>query len=802
MIGKTISHYKILEKLGEGGMGVVYKAEDTKLRRTVALKFLPHHLSISNEDNARLLNEAQMTAKLNHPHICTIYDIEEADEAKFIAMEFVDGVTLRTKIKDTGLSIEEAINYAIQIGEALEEAHAKGIIHRDIKPDNIMINSKNQIKVMDFGIAKLKEGLGVTRTMSTSGTVSYMAPEQLSNSKIDGRADIFSLGVLFYEMLSGRLPFRGEHHASMMYSLMNEEPEPINKYLTEVSSEMLHVLNRALEKDPGDRYQHIDDMVSELRRVQKQSNRVSHQTLGETSVYPSGGKTNELTDIEHTTSGIRKTIQSQKRIRLLVGLGIILVLLIAGFIGYTSFFGKHQSIDSIAVLPFENVGADPNTEYLSDGITESLINTLSQLSNLTVMSRSSVFHYKGKDIDPQKIGKELGVKAVLAGRVTQRGDNLQISTELVNVSNNTHIWGEQYNKKLSDILAVQEDISKEISQKLSLKLIDEDEKKLTKRSTENTEAYQLYLKGRYQTSLWTPDGARKGLDYLQRAVELDPDFALGYAGLGKGYYDGSGILFPHTEGMPKAREFLEKALSLDDNLQEAHLYLGVVKMFYDWDWKGAEKEYKRAIELKPNDAEAHSWHAYYRMIIERKSDDALIEAKGVLDLDRRSFLANYFVGTILYYTKQYDSALNQFQNMVDLDIDPALDELYMADCYAEQKRYDEALALLERNATKYGRTNDNLFALGRVYAKIGKKSEAQEIISELHTREKKQFVRALYFVEIYIELGELVHAFDALQKAYEQRDEQLVELSVNPLYDPIRNDPRFKELVKKVGLPE
>ncbi|MCX6173794.1 MAG: protein kinase [Ignavibacteriales bacterium] len=800
MIGNIILHYKILEKLGEGGMGVVYKAEDTKLKRIVALKFLPHHLSISNEDNARLLNEAQMTAKLNHPHICTVHDIEEADEERFIVMEFVDGVTLRKKIKENNLTIEESVNYAIQIGEALEEAHSQGVVHRDIKPDNIMINSKNQIKVMDFGIAKLKEGLGVTRTMSTSGTVSYMAPEQLSNSKIDGRADIFSLGVLFYEMLSGRLPFRGEHHASMIYSLMNEEPEPINKYLTEVSSEMLHVLNRALEKDPGDRYQHIDDMVSELRRVQKQSARVSRRTIGETSVHTSGEKTTETLNIERNTSETNHKIQSQKRIRLLIGLGIILVLLIAGFIGYTSFFGKHQSIDSIAVLPFENVGADPNTEYLSDGITESLINTLSQLSNLTVMSSSSVFHYKGKDIDPQKAGKELGVKAVLRGRVTQRGDNLQISTELVNVSNNSHIWGEQYNKKLSDILTVQEEISKNISQKLSLKLIDEDEKKLTKHSTENTEAYQLYLKGRFHWNKRNTDHLEKAVNYFNLAIEKDPGYALAYAGLASTYsllpeYSGK----PPKDFIPKAEKAAMKAMELDATLAEPHAALGY-NMNNQWDWKGAEREYKRAIELDPNYPTAHHW---YGEILEQqgKLEEALSEIKRAQELDPLSPIIATLAGGVLYYMRHYDQAIEQIKKVLELDQNFLYVHVFLGNIYVQQNKFDEAISEHQKVRQIVG--SDDPFGLGNLgyaYARSGKKNEAIKVLNQLFEFSKKGYTLSNQIAMVYAGLDDKDQAFEWLEKGYNEQNRNLGFLKVHPMWDNLRSDSRYTTLLKKMGL--
>jgi serine/threonine protein kinase len=438
MIGTTISHYEILDKLGEGGMGVVYKAHDTKLDRLVAMKFLPHHLTLNEAEQARFLQEARAASALNHPNVCTIYDIKEENNQQFIVMEFVDGTTMKQKVPIRKL--QDALTFAVQIGEALREAHGKGIVHRDIKCENIMVNSKNHVKVMDFGLAKLKGSLKQTKTSSTAGTLAYMAPEQIQGGEVDARSDIFSFGVVLFEMITGHMPFRGEHEAAMMYSILNEEPETVLMGRPDSPPDIDRIIHRALEKDPEDRYQHIDDAVSELRKVQKQTTRVTH---------PSGATSPETTPTGRVSAGAGSPLHAKSRTRRLAALATFLVLLAAGAIGYVTLFVKHQSIDSIAVLPFENAGAEPNSEYLGDGIAESLINTLSRLSNLSVMSSSAVSHFKGKDIDPQKAGKDLGVKAVLRGRVTQRGDNLQISAELVDVSNNTHIWGQQYTRILS-----------------------------------------------------------------------------------------------------------------------------------------------------------------------------------------------------------------------------------------------------------------------------------------------------------------------------------------------------------------
>jgi serine/threonine protein kinase/tetratricopeptide (TPR) repeat protein len=799
MIGQTISHYKILEKLGEGGMGVVYKAQDMKLDRIVALKFLPHRLTANEIEKARFLQEAKAASALNHPNVCTIYDIKEENNQQFIVMEFVDGTTIKQKLPIQKL--QDALSYALQIGEALHEAHSKGIVHRDIKAENIMVNLKNQIKVMDFGLAKLKGSLKLTKTSSTVGTLAYMAPEQIQGGEVDARSDIFSFGVVLFEMLTGHMPFRGEHEAAMMYSILNEEPESVEKHRQDISSEIDRIIRRALEKDPEDRYQHIDDMVSELRRVQKQSARVSRRTLGDTHDHPSDGKTTESPSFEHITSKTLHKIQSQKRIRSLIGLVIIVVLLVAGFLGYISFFGKHVSIDSIAVLPFENVGADPNTEYLSDGITESLINTLSQLSNLSMRSRTSVFHYKGKDVDPLKAGKELGVKAVLVGRVTQRGDNLEISTELVDVSNTNHIWGAQYNKKLSDILNVQEEISKEISQALSLKLIGEEEKKLTKRFTENTEAYQLYLKGRFYWNKRTAEDLQKAVDYFNQAIAKDPGYALAYAGLASVYAVFSDYSdLPAKDFISKTEMAARKALEFDATLAEPHAALGMIKNNYQWDWEGAEKEFKQAIKLDPKNPTAHHWYSNC-LECQGKLEEALIEGKQAQELDPLSSIININVADDLYMMQHNDLAVEELNKAIELDPSfPGLHE-QLGRVYAQQGKFDEAIIELQKVRKIVGEKNTfSLGCIGNVYARAGKKVEATKILNELLELSKQGYALAVEIAGVYCGLGDKGKAFEWLEKGYEEHNSNLQYLKVDHEWDNLHSDPRYNALLKKIGL--
>ncbi|MCX6143519.1 MAG: protein kinase [Ignavibacteriales bacterium] len=799
MIGQTISHYKIVEKLGEGGMGVVYKAHDTTLDRDVALKFLPAHVSVSEETKARFLQEAKAAAALNHAHICTIHGIEEADSSLFIVMEYIEGGTLREKLPFP--KVNDALSIAIQIGEALQEAHSKGIVHRDIKADNVMLTSKGQAKVMDFGLAKLKGTLKLTKTSSTVGTLAYMAPEQIQGGEINHRSDIFSFGVLLFEMLTGKLPFRGEHEAAMMYSILNEQPDPLQKHLPDVSSELVHVLNRSLEKDPEDRYQHVDDMVSELRRVQKQSARVSRTPLGEMSTRPSDRKTPETHEIDHAPPGHRSTDHPQKRARQFIVLGTIVFLILVGFIGYVAFFGRHQSIDSIAVLPFTNVGADPNTEYLSDGITESLINTLSQLSNLTVMSRSSVFQFKNKEIDPQKAGKELGVKAVLVGRVTQRGDNLQISTELVDVSNNSHIWGEQYNKKLSDIFTVQEGISKDISQRLSLKLVGEDEKKLAKRYTESAEAYQYYLKGRFHWNKRNGDDLQKAVEYFKQAIEKDPGYALAYAGLASTY-----AVLPEYSGLAatgfisKTETAARKALELDATLAEPHAALGLIKYAYQWDWQDADREFMRAIELDPNSPTTHHWYSN-SLENQGKLQEALAEIKRAQELDPLSPVITNNVGEILAYMQHYDLATEQFNKALELDPNQPGLHGTIAFVHTQQGRFDEAITELEKARQIVGANSPYVLGdLGYVYAKAGKKAEAIRNLDQLLEFSKHGYMVAVQIAGVYVGLGDAEKAFEWLEKGYNEHNTQLSYLKIDPLWSNLRSDSRYFVLLKKIRL--
>ncbi len=794
LVGQTVSHYRILEKLGEGGMGVVYKAEDLKLTRTVALKFLPLGLSAQEPERARFLQEARAAAVLSHANICTVYDIQEHSGQQFIVMEYIEGKTLKREIESRELKIEDCLRYGIQIGEGLQEAHSKGIVHRDIKAENIMVSTKGQVKVMDFGLAKLKGSLKLTRTSSTVGTLAYMAPEQLQGGEVDARSDIFSFGALLFEMLTGRLPFKGEHEAAMMYSILNEPADSLLKYRPDAPADLERIINRALEKEPEDRYQHVDDMVSELRRIQKQSGRVSRAPLAAMKAPgapPASPAAQAVSDI-----------QARKRVnRTLLAGGIVAGAAIIAVAAYFLFFTPHRAIDSLAVLPFVNTSADPNTEYLSDGLTESLINGLSRLSNLSVMSRSSVFHYKGKDTDPQVAGRELGVKAVLTGRVTQRGDDLIVSTELVDVSNNHHIWGDQYNRKVADILSVQDEISREITKNLSVTLSGEEEKKLAKRSTENVDAYQLYLKGIFHWNKRKADDLLKAAGYFQQAIDIDPNYALAYAALASTY-----ALLPEYSGrnpkemIPKAEAAAQRAVELDPTLAEPHAVLGLIAEAFRWDWDGAEREFQRAIELNPNYPTTYHWYSVV-LRTEGKLEQSLTATKRAQELDPLSLVIAWNVAETLFLMKRNDEGLEQIRKMLELDPNFSGTHRLLGLQYARMGRYPEAIQELQTVRHIVGPDDSyGLEVLGYVYAKSGQKEEAVKILNRLIALSKQGSSLSTEIAMVYTGLGEKEKALAWLERACDGRSTTVTTINVDPEWDTLRGDPRFTGLLKKMGL--
>jgi serine/threonine-protein kinase len=795
MVGTTISHYKILEKLGEGGMGVVYKAEDTKLKRIVALKFLPMHLSASEHDKARFIQEAQAASALNHPNVCTVHDIQDRDGQIFIVMEYVDGQTLREKIRTASglLSIQEVFLIASQIVNALADAHEKGIVHRDIKSENIMVTAKQQVKVMDFGLAKFKGALKLTRTASTVGTLAYMSPEQIQGEEADFRSDMFSFGVLLFELLTGKLPFRGEHEAAMMYSIVNEPPEPVSKYRNDVPPEFVAVIQRLLAKNPESRYARTEDLQHDLRESVHASGEITHDSghrlpgKGSATISAPTGATGKL---------FRKRY---------VLVGVVALLLVLGYFLFPLRQTQETArIDSIAVLPFRNMSGDPNMEYLSDGITENLINALSRLQTMRVIPRSTVFHYKGKDDDAQKIGNELHVRAVLTGRVVQRGDDLNIQLELIDVQRQSQLWGDQYTQKSSQLLAVQDQMTRAVAAQLQVS--GEVEKTLRKRSTENTEAYQLYLKGRYYIDKRSVVGFTKAIQYFQQALDLDPNFALAYTGLGDcydllglGIYNGS----PPGESLPKAKAALEKAFQLDSTLGEAYTTRAHLNHSFEWDWPRAEHDFRRAIELSPRYGSAHVFYAVYLNAMGRRTE-AMEQFVIAQQMEPLSLPINTWLGIEYYYGKEYDKSLEQLRKTLDIDPTFLNGHYFIAWVYLAKNMTSDAVREM-RYANEQSGGNPVMLA-GLVYALAhdGQKAKAKVYLDTLLAESKKRFISPHNLAIGYLGVGDTAQFYHALGEAVDDHSfiVSVAVLRVDPFFDFARRDPRFISLWKKTGLPE
>ncbi len=663
MIGQIISHYKILEKLGEGGMGVVYKAQDTKLKRIVALKFLPHHVNATSEEQARFLQEAQAAATLNHPNVCIIYDIKEEQQQQFIVMEYVDGVTLRKKLAGGPLKIEDAIGYALQAGDALLEAHGKEIVHRDIKAENIMVNSKNQIKVMDFGLAKLKGSLKLTKTSSTVGTLAYMAPEQIQGGEVDARSDIFSFGVVVFEMLTGRLPFRGEHDAAMMYSILNEEPESIHQYLPDASPEIIHIMSKSLDKNPDDRYQSVSEMIVDLRRVKRDSTKV-YRTTTPASAKPTASVSFPL----HTSVRPKKT--------LFIGAGVT-VLVIAALLFILQPWQtqkQHTGRKALAVLPFENQG-DPEKEYFADGITDEITSRLSTLSGLDVIARSSAREYKKTTKSLKQIGEELGVDYILMGTVRWSGgkdQRVRVNPELIRVSNTLQTWSQPFEATFSDAFAIQANIAQQVAQVLDVKLLSPEITALEQKLTSNAEAYDYYLKGiEYDDRSSSRADREIAIEQFERAIALDPTFAAAYARLARVHAGMYWFYYDRTkERVAKSRIAAEKALALAPNLPVSHESMGWYHYHTKLDYNSALKEFSVAIELQPNNPNVSYGMAAVFRRQGNMSESVKHWRKAVEGSPRASEIVRQ-LGETLTLDRKYEEADEHYRNAIRLSPDNA-----------------------------------------------------------------------------------------------------------------------------------
>jgi eukaryotic-like serine/threonine-protein kinase len=837
----TFSHYRILQQIGAGGMGEVYLAEDTRLRRKVALKVLPENLASDKERLRRFEQEAFAASALNHPNILTIYEFGVENDVHFLATEYVEGETLKEKLKD-GLNLNEVLDIVQQTAFALAAAHAAGIVHRDIKPENIMIRRDGFVKVLDFGLAKLTErktedtnaeaetrALVRTNPGVVMGTVAFMSPEQARGKETDERTDIWSLGVVLYEMVTGRLAFAGETMNDAIAAILTKEPLPLTQYISDVPAELQRIVGKTLRKDPEERYQHVKDLRIDLKDLKQElefaaklERSAAPNTSGAqstekeaptqtttkdqlTEAMPNAVSTADITASDtHQTSSAEYVVSEVKKHKRGFALALIVLLFAAIGSGYWFFSNRATSakqIESIAVLPFVNESGNAENEYLSDGMTESLIGSLSQLPKLAVKARSSVFRYKGKDVSPQTIGQELKVQAILMGRVAQRGEQLILNLELVDAETENVIWSDQYNRKQTDLVALQNEIARDVSNKLRARLSGADEQKVTKNYTTDPEAYQLYLKGRFYWNKRTAENLKRAIEQFRAAAEKDPNYALAYVGLADSYalleeYAGT----PASETLPQARSYAMRALAIDDSLAEAHASLGKINED-SWKWAEAEREYKRAIELNPNYPTAHHWYSLFLKTMGRMDESEAV-IKRAQELDPLSNVINANISLTYLVKNDLNSAVEHSRKMIDLDPTYANTHEYLGLAYLKQGRNSEAITALEKAAELSNRASVNLGALGFAYAVTGKRDEAYVIIKEMEEKYAKQEALGIDIAAVYAGLGEKDQAFAWLEKDFQSRSGELSYIRWGPPYEPLHGDPRYTDLLRRMNLPQ
>jgi serine/threonine protein kinase/Flp pilus assembly protein TadD len=739
VIGRIISHYKILEKLGEGGMGVVYRAEDTKLKRTVALKFLSHPAVGTEEDKTRFIHEAQSAAALNHPNICMVHEIDEYEGRPFIVMECIEGDSLKARIKSGPLDVDEAVEIAVGIAEGLQDAHGKGIIHRDVKSANVMLTSAGRVKVMDFGLAKSSGRTQLTRPGTVVGTVAYMSPEQGRGDPVGSQTDIWSLGIVIYEMLTGELPFKADYDQATIYRIINEEPPSIKNRCSDVPKKLEQIVEKALAKDLQDRYERIEAFAADLRELK---GRAATQSKDDDSARE-----------------------------------------------------RH----SIAVLPFVDMSPEKDQEYFCDGLAEELINALTHVKPLRVAARTSAFSFKGEKYDVREIGEKLNVDTVLEGSIRKAGSRLRITAQLVSASDGYHLWSEKYDRNLEDIFAIQDEISLAIVGRLRIELLGEEALRLTKRGTENLEAYDLYVKGRF---FWEKrgEGLKKAVEYFNRAIEKDPKYAAPYAGIADSYHLLAFYGFlPAHKAMPTAKEYAQKAIEIDDTIAEAHCALGFIHQYYDWDFTKAELEFKRAMAFNPVYTPAHYWYST-TLIGTGRLDGAVREIERAISLDPLSVQAYTVYGWNLIGVLQCEQSIEKLKRALELNPDYALAHWLLGCNYYLLSRQEDAVTEFQRAVTDSNRNPWMISTAGSVYARLGRTSEARKILAELVDRSRHEYVQAYHFGYLYLGLGDLDEALAWLGKSFEARDPYLIipAMVAEFTFEHYKNDPRVQAFLKKV----
>jgi serine/threonine protein kinase len=780
------SKYRILEEIGRGGMGVVYKAEDIKLKRCLALKFLPPHLMDAPELKERFLIEAQAAAALSHPNICVIHEVGESEERPYIAMEYVEGQSLKAKTKKEPLKVEEATDIVIQVANGLGEAHKKGIIHRDIKSANIMVTAKGQAKIMDFGLAKLQGGSSLTKSQTTLGTVAYMSPEQARGKGVDNRTDIWSLGVVLYEMLSGKLPFQGEHDQSVIYAILHEEPESLKKARPDAAPEMEQIIGQALAKKPADRYQTMEEFRE---------------------------------DMEAVAEGLKPLKAKRRRVRRILGIRTAyvysaLVILLALILGLNvgglrnRLLGRATPAPAIrlAVLPFENLSGDAQQDYFSDGMTQEMIAQLGRLhpETLSVIARSSVLRYKKTNTPIDQVGRELNVGYVLEGSVQREGERVRITAELIKVQDQSQLWSDSIEREMSGILALQNEVSQKVAGALALKLLPAEQARLVNARPVNPEAYDAYLKGLQHSYKLIPADIDTAFQYFELALKKDPDYALAYTGISFVWTCRQQMgITPAKEAGPKAKAAALKSLALDDTVAEAHYALANIMAWGDWDWPGAEKEFKRAIELNPNFPDARIFYSHLLNITERP-DEAMAQLKRVLELDPYNSLFQSLAAADFLMVRRYDEAITQARSAQRTNADDPVAYCILEICFFMKGMYKEAFAEWKAywSSPSYG-NRDIAEALDRGYAEAGFKGAMKRAAdTDASLFLSGQVYDVPWGIAVaYIMAGEIDRALEWLEKGFELRDPNMVYLCF-PCFDGLRSDPRFQDLLRRMKLPE
>ncbi len=768
--------YEIIEELGRGGMGVVYKAQDTKLKRAVALKFLPAELTHISEVKDRFMREAQAAAALDHPHICTVYEFDEAEEKTFISMAYIEGQSLKKKIESGPFEISEALRIAIQAAEGLEEAHKKGVVHRDIKSANIMVTEKDQAMIMDFGLARVTGTTLVTKEGMTMGTIAYMSPEQARGEKVDHRTDIWSFGVVLYEMFSGQLPFKGERDQAVIYSILNEQPKPITDLRSEIPMSIEQVVAKALEKNQDERYQNIDELLDDLRSISE-------------GIEP---------------EGIRARLWKAKllkRKRAIIYGGIAGFLIIMTVIVLSLFTGRADAIDSIAVLPLENLTGDPEQEFFVDSATDELIGQLAQIGALRVISRRSVMQYKGVEKPLPEIARELKVDAVVEGTVLRVGDSVRIRVQLIKaVPEERNLWAQTYDRAMTDVLVMYREMASAIADKTRVKLTPQEETNLASKRQVNPEAYEAYIKGRFHWYKLTPQDLEIALQYFELAREKDPDYALAYVGIANvwGGRQQQGLVSASEAG-PKARAASMKALELDDTLAEVHHKLAGIRAWTDWDWAGAETAFRRAIELNPNYPDVRAYYSLFLFMM-RRPEEAMEQIERALELDPFNVLFRAIYGMDLNFARRYDDAIALLRETLRTAPNDWTVLSTLRSAYHHKQMYEEALEIWKRSYAARG-DREAEEALARGYAEAGYSGALSRVAEMLIARSRTTYVTSWQIGTLYTRAGKNDEALEWLEKAYEEHDGNMPSISVDPIFDGLRDNPRFQELLRRMNLP-